>query len=217
MKMCLAPCFGGCTKQAYDGEVKRALSTLDTSGAALLAQFEREREEASEALDFERAALLHKRMEKISDSLRGLPDIARRIDDLDAVILQRACGEKAVAVFPVLAGTIGEPLFLRFGEISSEPRSVEGILRTVLQKNTEPGGRELGGPEIENSEWQARFRLRNATPELPEHLSIVARWFYSNPREGEILFRDGEWPYRRILRACGRILAPPAPGEPPKA
>ena len=41
-----------------------------------------------------------------------------------------------------------------------------------------------------------------APPELPEHLSLVARWFYSKPREGEILFREEDWPYRRILRAC---------------
>ena len=50
--------------------------------------------------------------------------------------------------------------------------------------------------------------------ELSEHLWLVARWFYSNPRSGEIFFREkNDWPYRRILRACSRLLAPP---EPPK-
>jgi len=44
---------------------------------------------------------------------------------------------------------------------------------------------------------------------LGEHLRLVARWFYSNPREGEIFFREKDWPYRRILRACARLLAPP--------
>jgi hypothetical protein len=43
-----------------------------------------------------------------------------------------------------------------------------------------------------------------------EHLAILARWFYSKPRDGEIFFREGDWPYRRILRACGRLLAPPS-------
>lgn len=65
------------------------------------------------------------------------------------------------------------------------------------------------------------YGLRSAPPDLAEHLALVTRWFYSKPREGEILFRAGEWPYRRILRACGRLLAPPtspaAPAEPPKA
>jgi len=56
-----------------------------------------------------------------------------------------------------------------------------------------------------------RYGLRAAPVELGEHLALVTRWFYSKPREGEILFRAGEWPYRRILRACSRLLAPPAP------
>jgi hypothetical protein len=58
--------------------------------------------------------------------------------------------------------------------------------------------------------------------ELSEHLWLVARWFYSNPRTGEIFFREkNDWPYRRILRACSRLLAPPeplkeTPPDPPK-
>jgi hypothetical protein len=44
---------------------------------------------------------------------------------------------------------------------------------------------------------------------LGEHLRLIARWFYSNPRAGEIFFREKDWPYRRILRACSRLLAPP--------
>jgi hypothetical protein len=49
---------------------------------------------------------------------------------------------------------------------------------------------------------------RQSATELGEHLSLLARWFYSNPRDGEIFFREKDWPYRRILRACSRLLAP---------
>ncbi len=232
MKMCLAPCFAGCTKQEYDAEVGRVLETLDTTGAALTAKFEREREAASEALDFERAAALHKRLEKITEALRGLPELARRIEDLDAVILQRATEERTVAVFPLRAGILDEPCFLNFAELSSQPRSVEAILRARLepQINTDEhrsnSGKELeataptaSNREVASADWRVRYGLRSAPPELAEHLSLVARWFYSKPREGEILFREDEWPYRRILRACGRLLAPPVPssGEAPKA
>ncbi len=35
MKMCLAPCFAGCTKEGYDVEVSRVLQTLESSGAFL--------------------------------------------------------------------------------------------------------------------------------------------------------------------------------------
>jgi hypothetical protein len=35
----------------------------------------------------------------------------------------------------------------------------------------------------------------------------VAKWYFSYPRDGEIFFREKDWPYRRILRACSRLLA----------
>jgi excinuclease UvrABC nuclease subunit len=215
MKMCLAPCFAGCTKDEYDVEVGRVLDTLATTGEALTTELQQEREAASEALDFERAASLHKRLEKASAALHGLPELARRIQDLDVVILERAAEEKTVMVFPVRAGLLAEPIFLRFGEISSQPRSVEAILRQELD---EPNELAAGAAERVDANPRAHYGLREATPELAEHLLLVARWFYSKPREGEILFREGDWPYRRILRACARLLAPPdqSPAEPPK-
>ncbi len=132
MKMCLAPCFAGCSKQEYDVEVGRVLKTLETAGSFLTREIAGQREAASEALDFERAAALHKRLEKVSATLRGWGELTRRIEEIDAVILQRGAEEKTIVVFPVHAGILAEPLFLRFGELSSEPKSVEGILRKSL-------------------------------------------------------------------------------------
>jgi excinuclease ABC subunit C len=224
MKMCLAPCFAGCSREEYDIEARRVVETLATAGDALRTTLEQEREAASVALDFERAATLHKRLDKVSATLRGLPELVRRVDDLNAVILERGAEEKTIAVFPVLSGVLAEPVFLRFGEISSQPRSVEAILRQALQPRIDAGASALGGEgkptkEQSDSDWRGRFGLHSAPTELAEHLSIIARWFYSKPREGEILFREAEWPYRRILRACGRLLAPPSPppdDAPPK-
>jgi len=218
MKMCLAPCFAGCTQQEYDAEAFRVVEALATSGDSLTREIEEEREAASAALDFERAAALHKRLEKVSGVLRSLPDLPRRIEDLDAVILQRAAEEKTVAVFPVLGGILADPLFLNFGELSSQPRSVEAILRQMLQPLTSaPAAQAAETAAGAEPNWRSRYGLRVAPPELAEHLSLVARWFYSNPREGEILFREDDWPYRRILRACGRVLAPPSAAPPSAA
>ncbi|MGH9699313.1 MAG: hypothetical protein ACRD5R_19005 [Candidatus Acidiferrales bacterium] len=222
MKMCLAPCFAGCTKQEYDAEAGRVLAALASCGASLTQSLEAEREAASQALDFERAAALHKRIEKAADALRALPDLARRIEDLNLVILTRTAEEKTIAVFPMHSGMLAEPVFLRFAEMSSEPRSVEEILRRALQpparapfeaahSTTVVGlasDHDASLPAIEENA-RARYGLREASPDLPEHLALLARWFYSKPREGEILFRDADWPYRRILRACGRLLASP--------
>src|SRR5712675_2231252 len=63
MKMCLAPCFAGCSKEEYDVEVQRLVAFLETGGGSLRSTMEEEREKASEQLDFERAAALHKKVE----------------------------------------------------------------------------------------------------------------------------------------------------------
>ena len=187
MKMCLAPCFAGCSKEEYDAEVQRLVQFLETDGNSLRAAIEQERERASDDLDFERAAAIHKRIEKIDDVLRGKPDLPRRIQDLNAVILQRAAEDQTIAAYAVRGGRLVEPCFVRFAEIAGQPRSAEQIFRDYLEQPTDiaPGKNDLG-----------------------EHLWLVARWYYSNPREGEIFFQEKDWPYRKILRACSRLLAP---------
>lgn len=194
MKMCLAPCFAGCTKQEYDVEVGNLVQFLDTAGGSLRSSIEQERERASEELDFERAAALHKRVEKLDDAMRLRPDLARSIEHLDAVILQRAAEEQAIAVYAVRAGRLIEPLFVRFAEIAGQPRSAEQIFRDYLESGAQSN---------------------TTASELSEHLALVARWYYSNPREGEIFFCEKDWPYRKILRACSRLLAPKAPEPAP--
>ena len=201
MKMCLAPCFAGCTKEEYDVEVNRLVAFLETSGGSLRAGFEAEREKASEELDFECAAAIHKKVEKLDDALRGRPELARRIQDLDAVILQRTAREQTIGVYAVRGGRLAEPYELRFGE-TSEPRSAEETVREYLE------GVMGGGVPLLCATSPTAGNSRQSAAELGEHLCLVARWYYSNPREGEVFYREKDWPYRRILRACARLLAP---------
>jgi hypothetical protein len=125
----------------------------------------------------------------------------RRIQELDAVILQRTTEEQAVGLYAVRGGRLAEPFTLRFGD-TSEPRSAEETVREYLE-----GVMASALPKVSNT--------RQSATDLTDHLWLVARWFYSQPREGEIFFRDKDWPYRRILRACSRLLAPKKE-EPPE-
>ncbi len=162
---------------------------------------------------------MHRRIEKAAEALRGLPDLARRLEDLNAVVLQRAAEKNAVAFFVVRGGRIDEPRILRFGELASEPRSVEQIIREWL----EDGGADAAPQSTKAAASQQGLR------ELEDQLSLLARWYHKKPRLGEIFFREAtvrssgaaapqdevsvrrnsEWPYRRILRACSRLLEPP--------
>jgi excinuclease ABC subunit C len=200
MKMCLAPCFAGCSAEEYAHETERVVNFLSSGGDSLSAEFETEREAASVALDFERAAMLHKRLEKVAEVLRGMPEVARKIEELDAVILQRAVAAESVQVFVVRGGRIADFFALRFSQ-TSKPGSVEEALRE-----------RLGGTVTESSP-----AAKIPAEPLADHLALLARWFYSKPRAGEIFYRDGDWPYRRLIRACGRVLAGKTTGEPNEA
>ena len=71
LHMCLAPCFAGCTDAEYQNEVQRVVEFLDSQGQSLLRSLEGERARASEALDFEQAAKVHHKVEKLGEVLRA--------------------------------------------------------------------------------------------------------------------------------------------------
>jgi excinuclease UvrABC nuclease subunit len=190
MKMCLAPCFAGCTQEEYNAEVQRLVVFLETGGSSLRDNLQAERHRASEDLDYEKAALLHKKLDKLDVALRGQPELPRRLQDLNAVIFQRGLAEQSVAVYEVRGGRIAEPFELSFSVQAEEARSGEQSLREQLE-NSAP--------------------LLAADPS--EHLWLLARWFYSNPRQGEIFFQEKSWPYRRMMRACARLLASPTDAQ----
>ncbi len=214
MKMCLAPCFAGCSKSEYDVETTRVVGFLASSGASLHSEWEQERNLASEALDFEQAAKLHRRLEKLEEVRSGLPALPRSLDALDAVILQPAAAARTVAVFAVRSSRFGEPFLLNFDQFSSDPRSAEAVLKAHLESVTGPAASqaEPGGAQSLASP------ASSANDVLADHLALLAQWYYGKPRLGEIFFPRNDrvspgisgtpWPYRRMMRACSRLLAP---------
>jgi excinuclease ABC subunit C len=199
MRMCLAPCFAGCTDDEYQQELGRVVRFLDTQGSSLVRELEAERDRASEDLDFEQAGRLHHRLDNLNDALRRRPDLARNVLDLHAVIVEGGAEPKTVAFFRVCAGELSGPAILAFDEKVASPASLDQQLQTVLDSLR---------PRAE----AARAQPVTVTPEsrpLPswEHLSILARWYYSSFREGEfVLFnRAEEIPHSRLIRSCRKL------------
>lgn len=90
MKMCLAPCYKGCTDERYAEESSAVQAFLATRGDSRLVQLRTQRDEASANLEFESAAALHALVQKV-ESVRALaPEIVRPMSQLRAVILQAA-------------------------------------------------------------------------------------------------------------------------------
>jgi excinuclease UvrABC nuclease subunit len=202
MKMCLAPCFKGCTDEEYGGEVSRVRSYFDSGGESLIREISAARDNASNELDFEAAATLHLRMEKLSAIIGRLPEIVRRIDRLSGVIVQPSADQECVTLFQFRHGFVTKQISFPIQPPDrTKSQSMESRIQGTL---TSP----LPDP--------AKTAL-----EAMEHLAIVRRWFYRGHRVGEIFIADenGALPMRRLVRGISRVYRGEKPEmqDPPKA
>ena len=192
LRMCMAPCFAGCTDDEYQAEVQRVREFLDSQGKSLLRTLETERAQASEALEFERAAKIHQRIAKLQDVLGLRSDLVRNVRDLHAVIILPGAGIKTVTFFRVNCGEIRGPLPLVLDENVPNPIPLDRQLQDLLVSLGTVGG--------------------SAVPMmLPpwEHLSLLARWYYSTFRQGELVLLDPTQtiPHSRLIRICRKLLS----------
>ncbi len=109
MKMCLAPCYKGCTDERYSEEAAAVEKFLATRGESRLVTLRSERDQASENLEFESAAAFHAQVQK-AEAVRALaPELVRPLSRLRAVILQAAADPEQVAVFVFESGRLRGP------------------------------------------------------------------------------------------------------------
>ncbi len=188
MKMCLAPCFKGCSDEEYRGEVSRVQTYFDSRGESLVREISTQRDAASADLDFENAAALHARLEKLKPVLSQRPEIVHRIDRLAGVMVQKSASPESVNLFRIEAGIISGPVTF---PIQSSEHTKSQSMESRLQ--------------------QALDSFPGATPstalEAMEHLVLLKRWYYRSSRTGEIFFADdkGALPMRRVVRGIARV------------
>jgi excinuclease ABC subunit C len=200
MKMCLAPCFKGCTDEAYREEVERVQAYLDTGGLSLERELSQQREEASNNLDFENAAGLHARIEKLKPIIAQLPEMVRRTDQLSGLMVQPSAAENSVTLFRIDAGNItGPSIFSIQSPEHTKSQSMESRVQQAVDAMPHAN---------------AKMGL-----ELMEHLAILRRWYYRGTRLGEIFLADekGMLPMRRIVRGISRVYRGEKPEIQPTA
>jgi excinuclease UvrABC nuclease subunit len=224
MKMCLAPCFKGCTDEAYAMEVARVQEYFDSGGQSLLRELEAERERLSAELDFEAAAAQHAKVAKIKSILSACDNICGRLDRLDAVIIQPSAEEKSVSLFRFhggeLLGSVPIPM-------ESEGVGSEGVrsgnkepenLKSENQESapadsppqpafTEPLSAQILDSRIRNAMESLEASGSSSVQRFSQELAILKRWYYRTHKVGEIFFANdrGELPLRRIARGATRV------------
>jgi len=194
MKMCLAPCFKGCTDEEYATEVVRVREYFASGGQSLVREIEKMRDDASANLDFEGAAALHTRLDKVKSARAQLPEIVRRLDELNGLMIQPSAERDSVALFKIVAGRICDPVRLdvasktEAAHMQAKPQSMEARIHEAL------AGVET--PKLSSAlEWM-------------EHLALLKRWYYRTMKVGELFLTDsqGELPMRRVVRGVSRVF-----------
>jgi excinuclease ABC subunit C len=188
MKMCLAPCFKGCSDEQYKQEVGRVQDYFDSGGESLVRELSEQREAASANLEFENAAALHTRIEKLKPVLGQLPEIVHRLDQMHAVMIQPWAAAECVGFYRIEVGCISGPIAF---PITSNQHA-----------------------KSQSMEWRVQEALDSFPParaksalETMEHLALFQRWYYRSRRVGEVFFADdrGVLPLRRLVRGISRV------------
>ena len=232
MKMCLAPCYQGCTDERYAQEAVAVERFLATRGESSLVQLRTERDTASANLEFEAAAAVHAQVQRV-ESVRSLAaELVRPLADLRAVILQASAVPGEVAVFLYENERLSGPQgFSTQGmriqneasgstSLFAHPMAIEAIPEEQgLGTRDEGLGSGADVPtKLARGLLEARMEVALAALATPAaisptlrqgHLALLKRWYYRPEarRAGEIFFPDaeGRWPVKALLRGVGRV------------
>jgi hypothetical protein len=241
MKKCLAPCNQAHTPEgaaAYTAEAIAVKRFFDTRGESMIIDIGLEREEASAAMEFEKAAALHTQWHKVKAAQALAAELVQPIPALRAVIVQKAApietdaAASEAAVFLLYSGCLAGPARLSTlgvravkeqtsvgSSLFAQPLMLQAVPLEDGTPSTLPATAP-DSPETRAANLLCALEERIGDPTdvalLSDHLSLLRRWYYrpEKQRTGEIFFPNAnhEWPLRRILRGAARmVLGEPAP------
>jgi len=199
MGRCLRPCQQAVGLEEYRVEAERVAEFLHTNGQSLAGPAESARERLSAEMDFEGAALMHQRCQRIAEVLAQSDEMARDAANLNAVAVAPSAIPDAVEL-----GWLRGGMWRGFTRLDFSP-SADGTavsLDTRLREMT--------------TAVDASTPLPVSPRDRMERLAVVARWFYSGWRDGELLLFD-DWdkpPFRKLVNAVSRV-AQKAPAQAP--
>jgi excinuclease UvrABC nuclease subunit len=221
MKMCLAPCYKGCTDERYAEEAAAVRDFLATRGESKLVALRTQREQASTNLEFESAAALHAQVQRVEGVRALAPELVQPLSKLRGVILQTSAAPDEIAVFLFENGRLRGPaafstLGIRIQNERSGSSSLFAQPMTIEPVPEQPPLGDLasqpatGATLIETPAKAARGLLEarlesvlaalSASVEAPSptirqgYLALLKRWYYRPEvrRVGEICFPDAE-------------------------
>jgi excinuclease UvrABC nuclease subunit len=231
MKMCLAPCYKGCTDERYGEEAAAVQSFLATRGDSRLVKLRTERDRASADLEFESAAALHTQVQRVEQVHALATELVRPLSRLRAVILQAPVNPDEVAVFLFENGRLRGPAFFSTlgmriqneqsgsSSLFAQPMAIEAVVE-------EEGIREQGlgishGMPAESASADAGVPVRQkvARGMLESRLEGVLGVLAETSAAPSATVRQAHlallkrWYYRPEAKRVGEIFFPDAQGR----
>jgi excinuclease UvrABC nuclease subunit len=230
MKMCLAPCFKGCSDERYAEESTAVEQFLATRGESKLVTLRAERDEASASLEFESAAALHAQVQKV-ETVRALaPELVRPLSQLRAVILQASPEPDEVAVFLFENGSLrGQGAFSTVGmriqneqsgssSLFAQPMAVEPIPEETSLADSGSAAAPQTMPETlpgavatAGGRKAARTMLEARMEAILAELSKTTDSPSPTIRQGHLALLK-RWYYRPEVKRSGEIFFPDSEG-----
>jgi hypothetical protein len=222
MKMCLAPCFKGCSDERYQQEASEVFAFLATRGGSMIGKLEEERNAASEAMEFERAATIHQRMQKVQSVVHLVSEAVRPLAELSGILVQPSSETGHVALFALRRGVWSGPALysivgMRLANERSGSSSLFAHPVALEPVPLEPVAALPAKDVLESRLEEALRALAQSAPRtisaqtLSDHLALFTQWYYrpAGRSTGEILFaaENGEVGRKPLLRAISRVAA----------
>jgi hypothetical protein len=186
MNQCVRPCQCAVSRQEYRTEFNRVSEFLYSNGKTALSSLSAARASASENLDFEQAAQIHKRIELVKAAIAAREEFVSEVQSFQGVAVTRGISTGEVRLWPMLEGYWQEPISVDVSAEQTGPKSLDVDLKQQL---TDAAARS------------------SADGDPLEHLSLFLRWYRSS-------WRDGSWVgfnslsalnYRRLVREVSKL------------
>jgi excinuclease ABC subunit C len=225
MKMCLAPCYKGCSDERYEEESTAVERFLATRGESKLVTLRTERDEASANLEFESAAALHAQVQKV-EAVRALaPELVRPLSQLRAVILQASPEPDEVAVFLFENGRLRGPaafstLWMRIQNEQSGSSSLfaQPLVVEAIPEETSENGSAAAPPEASPGALATAGQRKAARTMLEVRMEAVLAELSTPTDSPSSTIRQGHlallkrWYYRPEAKRSGEIFFPDSEG-----
>ena len=173
MGRCLAPCSGKVEKELYRQMVNNVLMILEGKNRQLRAHLETEMQRASEALEFEKAALVRDQLQALAKTLEKQVVVSNLDRDQDVIGYVREGVGVGIVVMNVRQGMVGgQQVFFLLDPVGDDSEVLGEVLRQYYTRE-EPVPDELLLPfrlqdHVSLVEWLGEIRSKDVRLRMPK-------------------------------------------------